>query len=273
MALYRHLQPLPAKKDNLPNPNGPLSSSISPATIKKGNEAVKSVMNRQRKRGNYAKFSSEQQAQIGEYASLNGNQAAVRHFSMKLGVQLKVTTIQTWKTRYLAEIARQRRAGEHGDLTVKSLPTKKCGRPLLLGDELDSQVQKYIQTVREGGGVITTSITMAAAEAIVKKADRNLLSENEGPVTITNNWAKSLLQRMNYVKRRGSSTAKMTVDNFEAVKDQFVFDVQAVVEMEEIPPELVFNWNQTGISIVPGSSWTMETKGSKRVEIAGMGDK
>lgn len=53
----------------------------------------------------------------------------------------------------------------------------------------------------------------------------------------------------------------MTVDNFEPVKDQFVFDVQAVVEME-IPPELVFNWDQTCISIVQGSSWTMETNNS-----------
>ena len=78
---------------------------------------------------------------------------------------------------------------------------------------------------------------------------------------------------MNFVKRRGSSTAKMTVTNFEAVKEQFVLDVNAVVEMEDIPPELFFNWDQTGISVVPGSSWTMEVKGSKLVEIAGISDK
>lgn len=65
----------------------------------------------------------------------------------------------------------------------------------------------------------------------------------------------------------------MTVENFEAVKEQFLLDVKAVVEMEDIPPKLVFNWDQTGISIVPGSSWTMEVKGSKRVEIVGMDDK
>ena len=65
----------------------------------------------------------------------------------------------------------------------------------------------------------------------------------------------------------------MTVENFEAVKEQFLLDVTAVVEMEDIPPELVFNWDQTGISIVPGSSWTMEVKGSKRVEIVDMDDK
>ena len=33
-------------------------------------------------------------------------------------------------------------------------------------------------------------------------------------------------------------------------------------------PELILNWDQTGISPVPGSSWTMEVKGSKRVEIS-----
>ena len=65
----------------------------------------------------------------------------------------------------------------------------------------------------------------------------------------------------------------MTVENFEAVKEQFILDIRAVVEMEDIPPELVFNWNQMGISIAPGSSWTMKVKGSKQVEIAGMNDK
>ena len=149
------------------------------------------------------------------------------------------------------------------DLTIKSLPVKKRGRPLLLGEKLDLQVKSYIQPVHEGGGVITTSITMAAATAIVRKADRNLLGENGGPSTITNNWAKSLLYRINFVKRRGSSTAMLTVANFEAVKEQFIIDVNTVVEIEEIPPQLVYNWDQTGISIVPVSSWTMEAKGSR----------
>lgn len=264
-----------SKRSELPDPNGALSASVSPAVIKEANEAVKSVTSERKgkRRGSYAKFTPEQQAAIGKYASLNGNKAAVRHYSKHLEVDLKVTSVQTWKTKYLSELNRKRKDGEMDDLTVKSLPVKKRGRPLLLGEKLDSQVKSYIQAVREGGGVITTSITMAAATAIVRKADRNLLEENGGPITITNNWAKSLLYRMNFVKRRGSSTAKLTVANFEAVKEQFIIDVNAVVEMEEIPPQLVFNWDQTGISIVPGSSWTMEAKGSKRVEIAGMGDK
>ena len=119
---------------SLPDPNGELSASVSPAAIKDANEAVKSVTceRKSKRRGSYSKFSPEQQATIGKYASLNGNQAAVRHFSKQLGVKLKVTSVQTWKTKYVAELHRKRKAGKTDDLTVKALPVKKLGRPLLL---------------------------------------------------------------------------------------------------------------------------------------------
>ncbi len=63
------------------------------------------------------------------------------------------------------------------------------------------------------------------------------------------------------------------MSDFEALKAQFIYDIQVVVEMEEIPGELIVNWDQTGIHYVPVSSWTMEREGSKRVEIAGINDK
>ena len=63
-----------------PNPNGLLSASVSPATIKEANEAVKSVTSRVT-----LKFSPEQQAAMGKYASLHDNQAAIQHFSKQLG--------------------------------------------------------------------------------------------------------------------------------------------------------------------------------------------
>ena len=45
---------------------------------------------------------------------------------------------------------------------------------------------------------------------------------------------------------------KMMVDNFDWIKEQFLLDIQTAVKMEDILPELVFNWDQTGISIVTG---------------------
>ena len=43
--------------------------------------------------------------------------------------------------------------------------------------------------------------------------------------------------------------------------------------MDEIPSQLIINWDHTGINYVPVSSWTMETAGTKRVEIIGKDDK
>ena len=43
--------------------------------------------------------------------------------------------------------------------------------------------------------------------------------------------------------------------------------------MEDIPNELVINWDHTGINYVPVSNWTMATEGSKRIEVGGLGDK
>ena len=54
---------------------------------------------------------------------------------------------------------------------------------------------------------------------------------------------------------------------------QFLQDIITVVEMEEIPPDLIINWDRTGLHVVPGSSWTMALKGSKRIEIKGLNDK
>ena len=43
--------------------------------------------------------------------------------------------------------------------------------------------------------------------------------------------------------------------------------------LEEIPPELIINFDQTGLKYVPVGDWTMAKKGSKSVPIFGLGDK
>ena len=79
---------------------------------------------------------------------------------------------------------------------------------------------------------------------------------------------------MNFVKRK-ATTAKSKHSNadFVRMKQQFLADVVTTVEMEEIPAELILNWDQTAIKIVPSSTWTMDAEGSKRVEVAGVNDK
>ena len=78
---------------------------------------------------------------------------------------------------------------------------------------------------------------------------------------------------MGMVRRRASSKAKISIENFEAVKKEFLLEVKNVVSLfDEIPPPLIINWDQTGIHYVPVSSWTMEKQGAKRIELAGKED-
>ena len=61
--------------------------------------------------------------------------------------------------------------------------------------------------------------------------------------------------------------------DFATLKKSFLDDMVANVTMEEIPAYPILNRDQTGIKIVPSSTWTMERKGTTRVQMAGVNDK
>ena len=46
------------------------------------------------------------------------------------------------------------------------------------------------------------------------------------------------------------------------MKTQFIFDIEVISQMEEVPNDLIINWDHTGINYVPTSNWTMAEEGS-----------
>ena len=262
----------------IPDPCGPLSRDVPSSSIRKANEEVESVLERQQqpKRGPYRTqaLSKDQKLKVAKYASIHGTAAAIRTFSKEMPeVDLKESTVRTWRDNYRTEL---RKRGQEGSdsMTIKALPSKKKGRPLLLGDELDRQVQAYIGKVREGGCVVNSAIVIAAARGLVSKHDGRLLDTNGGPISLKKNWANKLLNRMGMVKRKATTAhSKVTAQDFDKSKAQMLADIKCTVEIENIPQELVINWDQTAIHYVPRSDWTMAKAGSKRVEVAGNDDK
>ena len=75
------------------------------------------------------------------------------------------------------------------------------------------------------------------------------------------------------VKRKACSKNKVSPEHFDSVKEQFLLNIKQLVDLEDIPPALIINWDQTAINYVPPASWTMEVEGSKRVDLAGKDDK
>ncbi len=88
---------------------------------------------------------------------------------------------------------------------VTRLPGHKRGRRVLLGEELDGKVSKYVEALRSAGTPIGSSVVMAAGERLVRAYDRTLLVDHGGHITITKSWAMSLLKRMGYVKRKATT--------------------------------------------------------------------
>ena len=152
--------------DNEPFAKGSLSKCLSLATIKDANEVVKNSPKPAKSRSTYAKLTPKKQAQ---YVVFHGNKAAIHHFPQELGFGIKESSVSAWKSKYQAELKRVSASGNIDDVSVKRLPVKRRGRPLLLGEKLDTEVNSYIQAVREAGGVITTSITIAAAIQLLFK--------------------------------------------------------------------------------------------------------
>ena len=138
---------------------------------------------------------------------------------------------------------------------------------------LDKQVQEYILKLREHGCAVNTTVFIAAARDLSRMIDRTRLSECGGPATLSASWAKSLLKRMNFYKKTCQYKSLTPSQNLEEVHTEFLGELLEAVGLHEVPADLIFNWDQTGILLVPSAQWTMDKKSRKRIPIAGHNDK
>ena len=154
----------------------------------------------------------------------------------------------------------------------KAIPkfSTKTGRPLMLGDDLDSMVQKYLLAARNRGAVVSRASAVSAAKALLDKYPNAV-----GNIELeSSHWAKSLFWRMGFVKRRFTS-AKVDIPEKarKEIEYQFHHDIVSKVERYHIPSSLITNLDQTPSAIVPGGKQTMALKGSSAVTITGANDK
>ena len=107
-------------------------------------------------------------------------------------------------TRRIQALAKERDHGrerENVTLEVKSLPARPLGRPLF-GEDLDKATQEHVTAMRTVGGVVNTTIVMAASEETVSAHNMTKLSSHAGYIQISNTWA---LNRMECEKKEFQS--------------------------------------------------------------------
>ena len=178
------------------NAHGELAKVIPYSSIKQANKAVENVLTKQSaaaKRQAYQKISTELKTKIAKCTAENGIKAAVVKFKDKVPNPPNnwKNMVCDWKEAYVQELERKRKGGCMDEVM---LPVKKKGRPLLIGDELDTQVQTYIKDLRRCQATVNKAIVISAAEGIVKGHDANLLSCNGGTLELTKDWAKRMMK-------------------------------------------------------------------------------
>ena len=94
-----------------------------------------------------------------------------------------------------------------------------------------------------------------------------------GSFKVKKSWAKSPLFRMNFVRQKSSNIGKVVQSELIYLKEGFLNDICVEVIMNGIPDDLIFNWDHTGIHLLPVDDWTMEKQGSKNAVIKGSDDK
>ena len=225
--MLRYFKPISKGKEEqlgLPKPDS--IPGIAPASVRNANDGIvkalsgpssESKAKQGTKRGAYGVYPSELRAKIGRYAAEMGVNAAAKRFSKELNRPVNESTVRGMKKAYLL---RQDQRADDSEL-ITTLPQKSRGRPLLLGAEWDKNVRKFVTAVRNSGGPISTSIVIAATKGLLKKCDPPILKDFGGSIILEKTWARSLIERMNFTKRKGTKAAKHRPDDLDVLAGKF----------------------------------------------------
>ena len=130
----------------LPDPDGLLSERVPAKAIELANAEVEQSKESSRgRRPLYLILTPLQHYEVGRRASEHGVTASLRYFSMKYPqLSLKETTLRRLKNLYRSTLKSTLAKSSDDSLRgeIQELPCKKTDRPLLVTEELDTQMQE-----------------------------------------------------------------------------------------------------------------------------------
>ena len=214
------------------------------------------------------KQTDQERFDLGKLAAETSTANAVKKAKIDYPL-VNESTIRNFRKSYLLALAKDRTLGS---ASKGAIPKKKMGRPLLFGS-YDQVIVDYTRRLRRHGTRVNSKIVMGTARGIVIRRAHQLLHEKGGEKKITRDWARSLLLRIKFSRRKGTRKAKKNLGNEEQVALQFHNMVHTIIKEKNIPPCLVITADEQFSAIVPGGNWTMAEKGSTQVEIAALDDK
>ena len=196
--------------------------------------------------------------EVGTYANIYGTASAIKKFPTKYEkYTFNRTTVNSWKAK-----------------SKNKSVFNKAGRPNILNENLIKKVKDITIGTRAAGGVINRKQILNTAKGVIRANDPNALEEYGGTLNLTDRWARHVLTKIEWTKRKGTTT-KVELSLQFLSEEKFIFHraISAAISEHDIPTSLVINLDQTPLSYVSPGKYTFSFKGAKNVPIRGVDDK
>ena len=151
-------------------------------------------------------WTPQQRLEIDEHAAKNGNASTIRFLSSKYP-RLTKQSITEFKKAY--NKGKQKGADLSERIVMKSRVGQLCFQKLM------KKTIDTISALRLRGAPVISSLINAVAKGIVQANGRTMLDENSGHLSLSNDWARKVLYRMNTLEhkmtRQIATTARIPV--------------------------------------------------------------
>jgi hypothetical protein len=194
-------------------------------------------------------------------------------------LKLNKSSLKRWKTEFLELLKKVKLSEKNASNDILYEKAKelyvhersKLGRPTLLPHEQHVAVLQMMWAVRQSGGRINPLIVVSLGSGVMKTSQNaSLLTENGGSITLTEDWARSIIRRVSWTSRKSTTTRKLAkTDAIAAAKEAQLIEQKIAAYL----PDLVLEMDETLAPWVPCDDRTFAPMGCEKVQIQGINDR
>ena len=159
-------------------------------------------------------------------------------------------------------------------VNAKAVPVHAGGRTSFVPPILRAKFLEAIQAHQASGAALSIVGLQPLFIGIVKAYNFGyLLTEEGGYWSVSPSWIKKFIRSHNLVKRRATTAAQHVPDDYKELIMDFKYRLSIKSFMEQVPPECILNFDQTGMLLCPAGKSTYAVRGTKSVPVIGADDK